>query len=140
MALAYFLTWTTYGTWLHGSSKGKGSVDGKHNQFGTPFVEPNHDRELAAQAAMTQPVYVMQAAERDIVCQAIVDIAHDRGWNVLAVHVRTNHVHVVVTADGDPGRIMSDMKGRASRELLQAGFDYSDRKRWTRHGSTKHLF
>ena len=35
---------------------------------------------------------------------------------------------------------MSDMKGRASRDLTRAGFDDAKRKRWTRHGSTKHLF
>ena len=33
MALAYFITFTTYGTWLPGSVKGKGSVDREHNQF-----------------------------------------------------------------------------------------------------------
>ena len=35
---------------------------------------------------------------------------------------------------------MSDMKARASRDLTLDGFDNVDRKRWTRHGSTKHLF
>jgi hypothetical protein len=27
MPLAYFITFTTYGTWLHGTAKGNGSVD-----------------------------------------------------------------------------------------------------------------
>lgn len=35
---------------------------------------------------------------------------------------------------------MRDMKARASRELNRAGFDDAERRRWTRHGSTKHLF
>jgi hypothetical protein len=59
MALAYFITFTIYGTWLHGSSKGKGSVDAEHNEFGTPFVEPDADREQQAREAMVQPAYVM---------------------------------------------------------------------------------
>ena len=43
MALAYFLTWTTYGTWLHGSAKG--SVEKQHNVFGTPLVMEAEERE-----------------------------------------------------------------------------------------------
>jgi len=140
MALAYFITFTTYGTWLHGSAKGLGSVDDEHNEYGTPFVAPDAERERQERESMTQPPYVMSAAERDVVCRAIVELSRERGWRLLAVHVRSNHVHVVIAAERDPGRIMSDLKGRASRDLNRAGFDNAERKRWTRHGSTKHLF
>lgn len=140
MALAYFITFSTYGTWLHGSAKGLGSVDAEHNAFGTPFVAPDAERERQERATMTQPPYVMSAAERDVVCRAFVELAAERGWRLLAAHVRSNHAHVVIAADRDPGRIMSDLKARASRELNRAGFDNAERKRWTRHGSTKHLF
>jgi len=140
MALAYFITFTTYGTWLHGTAKGKGSVDAEHNIYGTPFVEPDAEREQKARTAMVQPPYVMSATERQIVCKAIVELSDDRGWKLWAVHVRSNHVHVVVSADRDPGRIMSDVKGRASRDLTLAGFDNAERRRWTLHGSTRHLF
>jgi hypothetical protein len=140
MALAYFITFSTYGTWLHGSAKVLGSVDDEHNEYGTPFVAPDAERERQERVAMTQPPYVMSAAERDVVCRAIVELSRERGWRLLAVHVRSNHVHVVIAAERDPGRIMSDLKGRASRDLNRAGFDSAERKRWTRHGSTKHLF
>ena len=40
MALAYFITFSTYGTWLHGTTKGKGSVDREHNQHGCPSLRP----------------------------------------------------------------------------------------------------
>ncbi len=140
MAIAYFITFTTYGTWLPGSAKGKGSVDAEHNEYGTPFVKPDARIEQAAREAMVQEPYVVSAAERDIVCKAIVDLARERRWLLWAVHVRTNHVHVVVSAERDPGRIMSDMKARASRDLTVAGFDNAERRRWTRHGSTRHLF
>jgi REP element-mobilizing transposase RayT len=140
MALAYFITFSTYGTWLHGSAKGKGSVDAEHNVFGTPFVKPDAEREQQVREAMVQPPYVMRPAEREIVCQAIVQLAKERGWNLLAAHVRSNHVHVVISAERDPGRLMSDLKGRASRDLTRAGFDNAERRRWTRHGSTLHLF
>ena len=140
MALAYFITFSTYGTWLHGTAKGKGSVDRGHNQFGTDYIEPDARREARAQGLMTQEAYTMGAAERQVVCDAIVALCREKGWQLLAVHVRSNHVHVVVQVDRDPGQVMSDMKARASRELTRAGFDDANRKRWTRHGSTLHLF
>jgi REP element-mobilizing transposase RayT len=140
MALAYFITFTTYGAWLHGTERGKGSVDREHNVFGAEFVEPDAEREGESRDAMAQPVYVMDAARRDIVRDAIVSIAREKGWQLLAVHVRSNHVHVVISADRDPGRLMGDLKARASRDLTRAGFENADRRRWTRHGSTRHLF
>lgn len=93
MPLAYFITFTTYGTHLTGSEKG--SVDRDHNIFGTPFIESDEERANRAREAMSQPAYQMGADERKIVCDAIVELAEERGWDLLAVHVRTTHVHVV---------------------------------------------
>lgn len=140
MALAYFITFSTYATWLHGTDKGKGSVDREHNEFGTEFVTPDAGHEVKMREAMIQPAYTMDAGERQIVCDAIVELCREKGWRLWAMHVLSNHVHVVVTVDRDPGRVMSDLKARASRNLTRAGFDDAARKRWTRHGSTLHLF
>ena len=89
---------------------------------------------------MKQPPYTLDAARRVVVRDAIVGLAEERGWRLWAVHVRSNHVHVVISADDQPGRLMSDLKARASRELTKDGWDDAERRRWTRHGSTKHLF
>lgn len=141
MALAYFITFTTYGTWLHGTSKGKGSVDRQHNQYGQRFVAPDAGREIQSCQNMLQAPYIMRSAgERGAVRDAIVGLCRRRSWRLFALHVRTNQVHAVITAPGDPGRVMSDMKAGASRELTRGGFDDAKRRRWTRHGSTLHLF
>jgi REP element-mobilizing transposase RayT len=140
VALAYFITFSTYGTWLHGTSKGKGSVDREHNQFGMPFVEPDEGREAQSREELKQAPYSMKAGEREIVRDAIVALCRAKAWRLLAVHVRSNHVHIVVAVDRDPDRVMSDLKAAASRRLTRAGFDDAARKRWTRHGSTLHLF
>jgi REP element-mobilizing transposase RayT len=134
----FFITFTTYGTWLHGSQKG--SVDREHNAFATPFLEEDTQREHQENQLLDQPPYVMSDLERDIVCQAIITLCSERGWHLLAAHVRSNHVHVVLSADRDPGRVLSDIKARASRDLTNAGFDTAQRNRWTRHGSTRYLF
>ena len=138
MPPSYFLTFTTYGTWLNGSPKG--SVDREHNAFATPFLDRNSGRANQERQLLDQPPYTMSGPEREIVCEAIMTLCLERDWRLLAAHVRSNHVHVVVVADRDPGRVMSDLKARASRELTNAGFDTAQRRRWTRHGSTKYLF
>lgn len=138
MPLAYFITFSTYGTWLHGNANG--SVDARHNVFPSPWLDSDSERQGRIRQAMIQPAFFMCAAEREIVRNAIVNLAKDRGWLLWAVHVRSNHVHIVVSADREPGRMMSDMKGRASRDLTHSGFDDSNRQRWARHGSTRHLF
>ena len=89
---------------------------------------------------MAQAEYVMDEPRRKLVRDALVAMCLEKQWNLLALHVRSNHVHVVVQTDREPGRLMSDLKARASRDLNRAGLDTADRKRWTRHGSTLHLF
>lgn len=54
----------------------------------------------------------------------------------IAAHVRSNHVHVVVSAKDKPEKVMKDFKAYTSRRLTEAGFDNKNRKRWSRHGST----
>lgn len=42
---------------------------------------------------------------------------------MLAAHVRTNHVHVVVDAGIDPERVMRDFKAYAARAKSDEGVD-----------------
>ncbi len=82
----------------------------------------------------------MDAPRQAIVLQTIQQVCTYRGWSLLAVHVRTTHVHVVVHANQAPEKIMNDCKAYASRNLTAAGFEQPERKRWTRHGSTRYLW
>jgi REP element-mobilizing transposase RayT len=137
--LAYFLTFSTYGNWLHGAAKEEGSVDRKHNAYGEPFLPPDPARERAAACRMAHPPYILSATARVVARDAIVKLCSERGWFLSALHVRTNHVHAVVSAEREPERLMSDLKARASRELSRLRIDAHGR-RWTRHGSTRYLF
>jgi REP element-mobilizing transposase RayT len=136
--LAYFITFTTYGTWLHGDPRG--SVDREHNDVGAPFLEPEPLRSNAARQRMAQEYYVLDEPRRMIVRDAIVEECEFRGWLLLAVHVRSNHVHIVVTAECEPEFAMRSCKAQASKRLNRAGFDDGNRKRWTTHGSTRYLW
>src|SRR5689334_19582045 len=102
--LAYFLTFTTYGTWLHG--RDSGSVDSEHNAPGTPFLPSDPQREAFQRRALRQPPYVLDEARRAVVLRTIREVARHRRWKVWAVHVRTAHVHVVVTAGDRPEKVM----------------------------------
>ena len=72
--------------------------------------------------------------------QALQEVCGYRGWNLLAAHVRSNHVHVIVETEVPPEKVMNDFKAYASRALSQLGRDKPGRRRWARHGSTRWLW
>jgi REP element-mobilizing transposase RayT len=136
--LTYLITFACYGCHLHGDPEG--SVDRKHNLPGSPLVEPNPKRVSAERRLMEQPPYRMDAQRRQAVLASIVDRCSQRNWNLLAAHVRTNHVHLVVEGAVPPERILSNLKSYASLRLNQIELDEPARKRWARHGSTRWLW
>jgi REP element-mobilizing transposase RayT len=89
---------------------------------------------------MAEGSYMLDAPRREIVLRSIIAVSQQRSWHLLAAHVRTTHVHVVVEADCVPEKVMHAFKAYASKFLNGVGLDAPDRKRWTRHGSTKHLW
>ena len=137
-AVTYLITFSCYGCHLHGS--GSGSVDRNHRLHATPLVEADVMRATAARNRMDQSPDYLDRMRRDAVLEAMWQVCAHRGWSLLAAHVRTTHVHAVVEAEALPERVMSDFKVYASRRLNQMGLDEPDRKRWTRHGSTRWLW
>jgi REP element-mobilizing transposase RayT len=114
-------------------------VDAEHNQFETPWLPADQELEQKERASMTQAPYQMDAQRRRIVLKAIREVCEYREWQLHAIHVRQTHVHVIVSASDTPERIMNDFKAYASRALNRANLDSPDRKRWTRHGSTRYI-
>ena len=136
---AYFLTFTTYGTWLHGRETG--SVDRQHNAFETPIVPSNDERNRSEQARMRYGEYILDEPRRCCVLQAVRGQANYRRWLLWAIHVRSNHVHVVLSAASvTPERIMIQLKAWSSRRLRESFDEDADRILWTRHGSTRYLW
>ena len=113
--LAYFITFVTYGAWLHGDERG--SVDRHQNIPGTPRLPADAGRNKQARARMTSPPFQMDAAQRDAVLAAILDVCRYRGWWAHTVHVRSQHTHAVVSGQATPEKIMNDFKAFASRAL-----------------------
>ncbi len=122
---AYLLTFTCYGTRLHGDEKG--TVDRKHNFPGSDWLPPDSRRVSAEQRQMKQAPYELDARRRAIVLQAIRDAFTYKPWKVLAAHVRQTHVHAVVAAEEVPEKVLNNFKSFASRALNRAGIDGNDR-------------
>lgn len=134
---AYFLTWTTYGTWLPGNLRGW--VD-RHRTHGEVVEPPDPKREAAARQAMMGEPAVLDQKLREIASSAMVETAAYCGWTVHAMDVRSNHVHVVVTAaDRPPGDVMRMLKVYASRAMNRIAPGHNGRW-WTRQGSKRNLF
>ncbi len=137
--LAYFLTWTCYGTWLRGDERG--SVDTDHNAPGQPFARPSTERVRVNASRLKSPPLTLTPSQRDIVEKSIQAHCAHRGWKLHAINARTNHVHVVVTCDTEstPERAMNEFKAWATRDLRKAHQSLAERKLWTAHGSTRWL-
>jgi hypothetical protein len=137
--LAYFLTWTIYGTWLSGDERGwiKKRTAG--------IQPPNWRLQDEMRDRMVEETTTLSDVQRRIVEETIAAHCAIREWQSHAVNARTNHVHVVVAADRDPDDVMNQLKAWCSRKLsdhaslkervaVKAG-----RRHWFTEGGDKEL-
>lgn len=130
--LGYFITWTTYGTWLSGDDRG-------WNRRGEPgplppsplLVEINRTR-------MKETEFRLSPEARRIVEATVRKHCEIRGWFLHAVNPRSNHVHLVVTAAGyEPKKVRDQLKAWCTRRLKEAGVHRT--RVWTEGGSCRWL-
>src|SRR5262249_42630637 len=130
--LAYFLTWSTYGTWLPGDERGWV----KKGEWGLQTPDPQR-KVIAARAILEKPV-ILTPEQRVLVDAVLVAHCQIRGWELHARNVRTNHVHAVVTAAVDGEIVREQLKAWTSRRLSDhAGFHRAaknGRRRWWSEG------
>lgn len=136
--LAYFITFTCYGTRLHGSRGG--SVDSRHRLPGSPLLPYMPYVEQLEAAELKWPPYTLDAAARAAVLDAIKRGCVRRKWYLVAAHIRTTHVHVIVYAAGRPEPMMDAFKAFGAFALNRLRPGEAGRKRWARHGSTSYLW
>ena len=129
--LAYFITWTVYGTFLQGDDrwwqkKHKGS------QLPQPQLQqwhrdrPKHD------------ILLLDSDHRMVVFSAIERHCEHRGWKLWVGNLRTNHVHVVVTSVGYSGdKVRDQLKANCTGDLRKRYKIFVDRPLWTTKGDWK---
>jgi REP element-mobilizing transposase RayT len=137
--LAYHITFTTYGTWLHGDKRG--SVDESHNQYGSNFVSLNSGLYKKEQTRLKNPPVILDKNVRDVVLKSLLQVCCYRYWIAHAIHVRSNHIHIVVSGNEKPEKMMTDFKAYATRAIKNISNNQAIfRKYWPRHGSTKYIW
>jgi len=147
----WFLTWTTYGTWLPGDERGfvspvpdderGGGTRTIHNLPGTPYDAGMPElTEQALANLQCDPIYLSPAQADEIMDQFHETAAH-RGWLLLAAAVMRNHVHLVVGVPGDPepADLLRDFKSYASRRLNRRWEKPASDTWWTTSGSKRKL-
>ena len=138
LPLAYLITFRSHGTWLHGDSRG--SVDRHRNRYGTPRIPPNPRWHRSNERALTSPPVKLDSRSRTSIGVGIIETCETRGWKLWTQNVRTNHVHVVVSAACDPEIVLKAFKANATRKMREAGCWDSDRTPWARKGSKRWLW
>jgi REP element-mobilizing transposase RayT len=131
--LGLFITWTVYGTFLPGDVRGW-----KHRSAGAQLTEPlletwHRDR-------LNHDIITLNYSMQSVAEAAICEICSVRFWSLWASSVRTNHVHVVITApEYNPKLVRDQLKAKATMELRRAFPAWKDRPAWTEKGDIEFL-
>ncbi len=136
--LAYLITFRTYGSWLHGDERG--SVDRKNNVYGTPLLDRKPGLQEAERSQLQHAPVQLTGRQRAIVAGAVESICQDRDWSLLAINVRSNHVHAVVASPEPPEKVLHALKSRSTRHLRASESVPDHLRLWSRHGSTRYLW
>lgn len=129
--LAYFITWTVYGTFLQGDTRWW-TGRAKGSQVPQPRLERWHrDR-------MNHEVLLLSEQHRDVVSEEIQRLCDFREWKLWIANPRTNHVHVVVSSSNLSGKQIRDqLKANCTRVLRKQFAEFEDRPVWTTGGDWK---
>ena len=136
--VGYLLTFRCYGTWLHGDNRG--SVDRNHRGYGTPMLPPSELRLSRDRRLMKQAPVNLNARRRRSVELSIRATCSIQQWMLWKLNVRSNHVHAVISANKNPGAVLTALKANATRWMREASCWDSDQTPWARGGSKKYLW
>ena len=134
----FLLTWTTFGTWLHGDERG--SVRRELKKHGWPKIEADPVMLQTMRRKLSQEPFLIKPGARGVIEDTITEVCEHRGWYLHAFNVRTNHVHVVVTGGVSPRKMSGDIKAYCTRHLRRLEIISADRRVWTDGGSTRYLW
>ena len=135
--MTYLITFCCYGSRVPGEA---GVVNRRYNLPGSRALPENPGLATAIRGNLANPPYQPEAAQRTIILKAIEGVCSHRAWTLLAAHVRSTHVHVVLEADCAPEKAMNAFKAYSSRALNLHEIESSNDRRWARHGSTVYLW
>ena len=129
--LAFFITFTVYGTFLQGDARWWRSRR-EGSQPPQPLLEQWHRDRLK------HAVMLLNSDQRAAIESEINRLSEFRGWKLWQANARSNHVHVVVTANGYSGKKVRDqIKANCTRVFREQWPAFVDRPVWTTGGDWK---
>jgi hypothetical protein len=145
-AQAYFITWTTYGTWLPGDPRGHvsnpvGTDDRYHrksNRFGSENSPGDQTTLNRARAQQKWETVWLNSIQAGVCAEAMLSAAKERSWRILRSAVMCNDVHVVLVGSTLTGPLTSRALKGVSQARLSDAVGRSQRW-WTRRGSERSL-
>jgi REP element-mobilizing transposase RayT len=144
----WLLTSTTYGTWLPGDARGFVSRvrvgDGprvEHDIPGTPYDAALPGLQNSARRQLKGPPIYLTAEQAVVLLAQFQETAAYRQWQLVAVAVMANHIHLVVGVPGDPApeELLQDFKSYGSRALNRRWGKPVSETWWTESGSKRKL-
>ena len=123
--LAYFITFTVYGTFLQGDARWwRSRCDGTRTP--QPLLEQWHRDRL------NHDVVLLDDHQREATKAEIERLCQFRGWKLWEANPRSNHVHVVVTAPGYNGaKVRDQIKANCTRVIRERWPQFIERPVWT---------
>ncbi|MEQ1604985.1 MAG: hypothetical protein ABL999_08955 [Pyrinomonadaceae bacterium] len=137
--LGYLITVRTYGTWLHGDERGSVDRHGK-NIYGTPRIVQNENLRSQMAEEMRAEPFILNREQIFVVDSEIREVCLVRNYLLRALNVRTNHFHVVVSAQKRPELIASSFKSNATRSLREKDLVLPESRIWSRGLSRRYLW
>jgi REP element-mobilizing transposase RayT len=123
--IAFFVTWTVYGTHLQGDERGWRRRRKGNQQPQPRLAQWRRER-------LIHSVHLLTPDQRDIVERECRQHCEYRAWHLWEVNARSNHVHAVVTAVGYSGKTVRDqLKANCTRGLREHSAEFCDRPVWT---------
>ena len=123
--IAYFITWTVYGTHLQGDARGWKQRRKGNQPARLRLAEWHHDR-------LKHAVLLLTEGQRTTVEHECMKHCDHREWHLWAVNARTNHVHAVVTAKSCAGQVVREqLKANCTRGLREQWNEFRERPVWT---------
>ena len=129
--IAYLITFTTYGTWLHGDQRGS------HDRKQGP-LEPDERLNRIRRDQLKYAPITLDARMRKVVRLAIQGVCEHNDWK-LRINVRTNHVHCVIWASIPGSRVLNTIKAWATRRLRESEVVHANRPVWTSGGGLSEI-
>lgn len=144
----WFLTWTTYGTWLPGDERGFVSPkfdeikpEKRNNVVGIAYDKDRPRLQEIAKSKLIGDLIYLQNEHTTTIRNQFEETAEHRGWVIVIAAIMANHIHLVVGVFGDPepSNLLRDFKSYASGALNRQFSKPQSGTWWTEQGSKRKI-